>query len=227
MSRPRGGAGRYPSPGSASSIPLWYPPPVFLSGIPLRVAQVGPAGGGWAYECALVEVKGPGDSFQGRLGQLLWQRDLRQAGINARLCRFVEAAAEVDDADAEAEAGVEAGVEAEAEAGAGAGAEVKAAARAKRGARSSSSAGLRAGHAAIGGSGGWTAPRIGLAPGNQARGSQARGSQARGSGRSQARVSSQARGASRPAAAEPASATVARAVRPPKRSAADDEADFA
>lgn len=41
-------------------------------------------------ECALVEVKGPGDSFSGRLGQLLWLRDLRLAGVNARLCYIQE-----------------------------------------------------------------------------------------------------------------------------------------
>jgi hypothetical protein len=42
------------------------------------------------FECALVEVKGPGDSFDGRLGQLLWLRELRRANVNSRLCYIEE-----------------------------------------------------------------------------------------------------------------------------------------
>ena len=30
--------------------------------------------------------QGPGDSFQGRQGQLLWLKAMREAGVDARLC---------------------------------------------------------------------------------------------------------------------------------------------
>lgn len=84
-------------PGSANWV-LEAPPCAVLhvggasSGLEIGGQGTGSEGGDEAlvFECALVEVKGPGDSFAGRLGQLLWLRDLRVAGVNARLCYIEE-----------------------------------------------------------------------------------------------------------------------------------------
>eukprot|EP00622_Pseudochattonella_farcimen_P003233 FR738360.1.p1 GENE.FR738360.1~~FR738360.1.p1 ORF type:complete len:243 (+),score=36.43 FR738360.1:55-729(+) len=44
------------------------------------------ASDGFHLNAAFVEVKGPGDSFEGRQGQLVWLKAMREAGVDSRLC---------------------------------------------------------------------------------------------------------------------------------------------